>query len=214
MGLIKEAVKYDLSTAKEVIKSTTDPECGVLKRPGEPKGFYYFSHQTCDAENGIITDVSVTPANANDCTVHTAQLENQIDKFGFKTESICADAAYDNSEVYDTMLKRGIKTYISKKSKPNQKANYTDKFSPEKFTFDSDKNLYICPTKKELRYSCYNKNKHLKRYQAQKRDCFNCPFKQQCIGKSANLRYIERNMHEEARQIQVKIFTLLSTKLL
>ena len=187
-----------------VIKSTTDHECGILNRPGKPKGFYYLSHQTCDAENGIITDVIVTPANVNDCTVHTARLEKQIDKFGFKTESICADAGYDNSEVYDAMLKRGIKTYIPKKSKPSEKANYTDDFRPEKFAYDSAGNFYICPAEKELHYSCYNKKNRVKRYRAKKRDCLNCPLKQQCIGKSNHPRQIERNMHEEARQIQVK----------
>ena len=204
IGLIKEPVKYDSNKTKLVIKSTTDHECGILNRPGKPKGFYYLSHQTCDAENGIITDVIVTPANVNDCTVHTARLEKQIDKFGFKTESICADAGYDNSEVYDAMLKRGIKTYIPKKSKPSEKANYTDDFRPEKFAYDSAGNFYICPVGKELHYSCYNKKNRVKRYRAKKRDCLNCPLKQQCIGKSNHPRQIERNMHEEARQIQVK----------
>ena len=158
----------------------------------------------CDAANGIITDVLVTPANVNDCAVHTVRLEEQIEKFGFETESICADAGYDSSEVYEAMLKRGIKTYIPKKSKPTGKANYKNDFCPERFDYDSKQNFYICPAGKELHYSCYNKKNHVKRYQAKKYDCLCCRFKQWCIGKSSNPRQIERNMHEEARQIQFK----------
>lgn len=92
IGLIEEPVTYSSNKTKLVTKSTTDPECGMLNRTGKPKGFYYLSHQTCDAANGIITDVLVTPANVNDSAVHTARLEEQIEKFGFKTESVCADA--------------------------------------------------------------------------------------------------------------------------
>ncbi|MGM9585240.1 MAG: transposase [Faecousia sp.] len=94
------------------------------------------NHQTSDAESGIITDVFVTPGNVNDCTPHTNRLETQIDKFGFETEAVCADAGYDNSEVYDAMLKRGIRTYIPTKRKPNNTPSYTEGFEPETFTYD------------------------------------------------------------------------------
>ena len=68
LGLIKEPVEYDETKTKEVTKSQTDPECGLLKRPGKPNGFHYLNHQTCDSDNGIITDVFVTSANVNDAT--------------------------------------------------------------------------------------------------------------------------------------------------
>ena len=113
-GLLDEPVTYPEKT-RAITKSTTDPESGLMNRPGKPNAFCYLNHQTSDAESGIITDVFVTPGNVNDCTPHTSRLETQIDKFGFETEAICADAGYDNSEVYDAMLRRGIRTYIPKK---------------------------------------------------------------------------------------------------
>ena len=61
------------------------------------------------------------------------------------------------------MLKRGIKTYIPKKSKPTGKANYKNDFCPERFDYDSKQNFYICPAGKELHYSCYNKKNRVKR---------------------------------------------------
>ena len=110
-GLLEEPVTYSEKT-KTVTKSTTDPESGLMNRPGKPNAFCYLNHQTSDAESGIITDVFVTPGNVNDCTPHTSRLETQIDKFGFETEAVCVDAGYDNSEVYDAMLRRGIRTYM------------------------------------------------------------------------------------------------------
>lgn len=201
MGLIKEPVVYPEKT-KSVTKSITDPDSGLLNRPGKPNAFCYLNHQTTDAENGIITDVFVTPANVNDCSPHTERLEHQIDKFGFETESVCADAGYDNAEVYDAMLKRNIKTYIPRRQKPVVNCNYEEDFNPGNFQYDSNKNVYICPAGKELHYRSYLKQKGYKRYVAKKKDCMSCPYKEQCIGKSNNPRKIERNMHEEARREQ------------
>lgn len=203
MGLIKEPVVYPEKT-KSVTKSITDPDSGLLNRPGKPNAFCYLNHQTTDAENGIITDVFVTPANVNDCSPHTERLEHQIDKFGFETESVCADAGYDNAEVYDAMLKRNIKTYIPRRQKPVVNCNYEEDFNPGNFQYDSNKNVYICPAGKELHYRSYLKQKGYKRYIAKKKDCMSCPYKEQCIGKSNNPRKIERNMHEEARREQAK----------
>ena len=202
-GLLDEPVTYPDKT-KTVTKSTTDPESGLMNRPGKPNAFCYLNHQTSDAESGIITDVFVTPGNVNDCTPHTSRLETQIDKFGFETEAVCADAGYDNSEVYDAMLRRGIRTYIPKKRKPNNTPSYTEGFEPEAFTYDSEEDVYICPQGKILAYSCYNKKGQKKRYLAARKDCSNCPCRQQCIGSSKNSRMVERMLHEEARQEQAK----------
>lgn len=43
-----------------------------------------------------------------------------------------------------------------------------------------------------------------KRYLAAKKDCSNCPCRQQCVGSSKNSRMVERMLHEEARQEQAK----------
>ena len=81
MGLIKEPVVYPEKT-KSVTQSITDPDSGLLNRPGKPNAFCYLDHQTTDAENGIITDVFVTAGNEHDSTPHSKRLEHQIDKFG------------------------------------------------------------------------------------------------------------------------------------
>ena len=199
----KEPVKKKTTRSHKRV-SRTDPEAGHMKRPGKPNAFCYLNHQTSDAECGIITDVFVTPGNVNDCTPHTSRLEIQIDKLGFKTEAICADAGYDNTEVYDAMLKRGIQTYIPKKRKPNNASSYTNGFEPEAFSYNPEEDFYVCPQGKILEYSCYNKKAQKKRYLAAKKDCCNCPCRQQCMGNSKNGRLIERLMHEEARQEQMK----------
>ena len=48
------------------------------------------------------------------------------------------------------------------------------------------------------------KAKALKVYKPQKGDCDNCPFYDQCMGKSKNIRSLEVHLHERARKEQSK----------
>ena len=200
MGLIKEPVVYPEKT-KSVTQSITDPDSGLLNRPGKPQGFHYLSHQTCDSENGIITDVFVTSGNITDCVPHTSRLEHQIDKFGFETEAVCADTGYDSNEVYNAMLHRNIKTFIPERGRSGV-ANYEVEFDPRFFIYLEEQDEYICPAGKVLRFSNYSKKNRRKRYLAKSKDCRNCPFREKCLGKSKNARMIERSLHEDARAIQ------------
>ena len=201
LGLIKEPIEYDTSKTKSVTKSSTDPECGMMKRPGKPVGFHYLDHQTCDAENGIITDVYVTAGNEHDSTPHTQRLEYQIDKFEMKTEAICADASDDSGEVHNAMLNRNIKTFIPERTRSGT-PNYEPAFDPKVFTYDEERDIYVCPAGKVLRYSGYRKKDRRKRYTAKKADCLSCQYKEQCNGHTKNPRMIDRTLHEKARSIQ------------
>lgn len=203
LGLIKEPVEYDTAKTKEVTKSITDPECGLMKRPGKPIGFHYLDHQTCDSKHGIITDVFVTAGNVHDSTPHTARLKYQIDKFDLKTEAICADASYDSGEVYDSMLKLNIKTFIPERSRSGT-PNYESEFDPKNFTYCETEDKIICPAGNELTFSTYRKKDRRKRYSAGKSDCKECPHKNPCIGNSKNPRNVDRSLHEEARSVQRK----------
>ena len=203
-GLIKEPVKYENCKTKKVTKSTTDPECGLMKQAEKPIGFHYLDHQTCDAKCGIITDVFVTAGNSTDYPIHVGRLEYQMSKFNLTPEAICADGGYDSREVYQAMLKAGIKTYIPPRNKPTTNCNYTEKYRPENFRYDVDHDQYICPAGKSLKYTSYHKGKGYKRYAATQTDCQKCKYKEQCIGKSQIGRQIGRHLHEEAKVTQMK----------
>lgn len=201
-GLIKEPVTYDTEKTREITQSVTDPESGLLHRPGKPNAFCYLDHQTCDAENGIITDVYVTPGNVHDAVPHTGRLEYQIDKFDFPTEAICADASYDSGEVYNAMMKRKIKALIPTREFPQAGAKFSEGFDRTAFSYDCTKDVYICPAGKEMYYFSYSKSNRRKKYHTSRGTCMNCPYRQQCIGDSSNARVMERHLHAEAQELQ------------
>lgn len=55
--------------------SLTDPDSGLLGRPGKPDGMHYLSHQSVDAVHGIVVDVAVTAGNTNDSEPYLARIE-------------------------------------------------------------------------------------------------------------------------------------------
>ena len=183
---------------KEIKVSQTDPDSGYMHRPGKPNGFYYLSHQTCDSEHGLITDVFVTPGNVNDRTVHSERIQYQLDKYGFETEVISADKGYDSSEIHADMLERGIQTYI-----PRQKINTAEgRFKPSDYTYDEVTDTYRCPGGQTIPFSIYNPKLGGKNYRSKEKGCRDCPHRAKCISEKAKYKQIFRTLNQSAYEIQ------------
>lgn len=178
-----------LAEKREIAVNKTDPESGYMNRPGKPKGFYYLDHQTCDGKNGLITDVFVTSGNVNDCTVHADRIKYQIDKFGFQTEGVCADKAYDVSEIHRDMLERGIRTFIPPKDPRN---NDNGLFPTNDFRYDQEENTYTCPNGQVLTFSNYMPKSATMCYSCKRSICKNCTMRTQCISDKTSFRKVYR----------------------
>src|SRR5262245_36338417 len=74
-------------------------------------------------------------------------------------------------------------------------------FSREDFTFDKERNVYICPAGKTLTTTgrLVNDGETLL-YMASMRHCRGCPLKAQCCPK-APFRRVPRSIYEEARDV-------------
>jgi len=164
---------------KYVRKSLTDPDSGVLNRPGKPKGFHYMSHQSVDGKSGIITDVYVAPASTDDCVPYVDRIKYQIDKYGFNIKEVGIDKGYDYVEIYKGMHDLGIKAYTALR-RPTHPSG--DVFSVKDFTYDDVRDKYICPCGKELEYTSIDTENYSKRYRSHKQDCQACPIKTKCLG--------------------------------
>ena len=145
-GVYPKHRKEKKKAYKELVKSPADPDAGFMKRTGKPLGFYYLSHQTCDARHGLITDVHTTPGNVPDSTVHSERIKRQIAVFGFKPEAVCADSAYDSSEIHKDMLDMGIRTYIPKRNLPKPASGV---FSEADFIYDRESDTLTCLSSSE-----------------------------------------------------------------
>ena len=203
--LIKETNKTSPKAkekTKEIKVSTSDPDSGILNRPGKPNGFHYLSHNTVDGNSGIITDVHVTSGNTKDSTPHSERIQTQIEKFNFDTKEVGADATYDTGEIHSDMLRMDIKTFIPKHRQVNPNEGLF--FTPKDFNYNHENNCYICPNNCILKYSTFKKGNGLKTYSASTKDCRICPLKNQCISGKGKCRSIHRPYHQAEIDIQRK----------
>ena len=198
-GVYPKHRKEKKKAYKELVKSPVDPDAGFMKRTGKPLGFYYLSHQTCDARHGLITDVHTTPGNIPDSTVHSERIKRQIAVFGFRPEAVCADSAYDSSEIHKDMLDMGIRTYIPKRNLPKPASGV---FSEADFKYDRESDTLMCPNACQLIFSNYRDRLGQKRYKASAAECSACPLRSRCISEAAKYRMVERAYFKWASEEQ------------
>ena len=126
--------------------SITDPEAGMLRRPGKPEGMHCLSHQSVDAAHGIVVDV-VTPGNTSDSEPYLARIEHMRNHLGLNIETAGADSAYGTSLIYRAMEDMGIHLHTPGATGG---VNYKVEFTREAFEYKKEKDCFICPAGKEL----------------------------------------------------------------
>lgn len=112
--------------------STTDPDAGMLNRPGKPEGMHDLRHQSVDAAHGIVVDVAVTPGNVNDSKPYLERIEYMRNHLGLNIQRAGADSAYGTSLIRRTLEDMGIQLYTPKATGG---VNYKVEFIREDFTY-------------------------------------------------------------------------------
>jgi len=195
LGLPEIERKAPHSKQAEQVRSVTDPESGWLVRPGKPDGFHYLSHQTIDAENGIIVDVSVTPGNTHDSVPYIEQIDrvmNTLDAMDIEAQAVSTDAAYDTAAIHKELEDRELAVYIAKTdSGDSSKTEY----KRDDFTYNRETDDFTCPAGQTLplRGTQRLENGIYRQYRSSREDCRNCSHSSKCLAPSQKSRRI--NVH-------------------
>ncbi len=72
--------------------------------------------------------------------------------------------------------KKGIRAYIPMPDLDHR----TEFFSAEQFRFEAERDVYVCPAGKELRFDRPHSTERSLRYRARAKDCNHCPLKAKC----------------------------------
>jgi transposase len=178
-----------------VQKSSTDPDAGMLHRPGKPRGFHYLGHVTLDAAHGIILDTFVTPGNVNDHEPYISRLRRIRQRFSLQLRDVAADKGYDFAEVHKGLEDLGLTGYIPHY---DRRAGEGTRFSTQAFEYDTQADAYRCPAGSTLRFTHVQTYGILKIYAASVRDCRPCPLREQCIPASQRYRRVKRPIYQDA----------------
>lgn len=171
--------------------NTHDPDARAQAKPGQPYGFYYqVSFSSCPM-SGLIFDATAEGFESAQTAV------DHVDFDPFDVDELCADSLYDNGRMLAELIERGVLPYVPRKShdKPGQ-------LSKDRFDYDADRDMYICPGGKELKHSRYDENRRAHFYTAKMSDCAHCPLKARCT--TAKRRTVTRNDDQWARERTVR----------
>ena len=187
----KEVVKE----TKEIRVSTTDPECGFMSRENKQEMFCYLDHRTTDMKFNIITDVYVTPGNVHDSVPYLSRLDRQVQRFGFEVEAVALDSGFLTSPICKGLSDRNIFGVIAhRRYHPT-----TGLFPKWKFTYDKERELYICPNNQVLTY-CTTNREGYKEYKSDSKNCENCPLLSQCTRSKNKVKVVTRHVWEEHKE--------------
>ena len=158
---------------KEILESTTDPECGVFHKGEHKKCFAYAAQTGCD-KHGYVMGVTVNPGNVHDSVAFDGLYDELTEKHP-EIEIVAADSAYktpwickkitDDNRIMSMPYKR-----------PNGKDGF---FRPHEYVYDEYYDCVICPENQILKYSTTNRDGY-REYKSNKCICQNCPSREKC----------------------------------
>lgn len=150
--------------------NTTDPDCAMMhSRQGSHAG--YNAQTVVDEKNGLIVSSDVVNEN-NDLHQFAKQTEKAVETLRKKPQAACADAGYSNIKELAKIENQGIKVIVPNRRQASDKP--VGAFDKCNFKYDRDRDIYICPEGKILRYTGTDLERGRKEYCAEPRVCKGC----------------------------------------
>ena len=176
--------------------SPSDPAAAWTTRGRHKVMFGYSLNYLIDMENAVILDVEATPTRiSKEVDATETMIERTEERFDLKPNHVAADVAYGTGEMLGWLVEREIDPHIPVWDK-SERDDGT--FMRADFSYDSDRDIYICPAGKTLTTTGRMSDGKTLYYRASKLDCDLCPFKMKCCPKSPERR-VSRDINEPAR---------------
>jgi hypothetical protein len=176
--------------------SPTDPTAAWTRRGRHKVMFGYSLNYLIDMESSVIVDVEATPTRiSKEVDAAAAMIERVAERFALKPDHVAGDVAYGTGEMLGWLVGRRIDPHILVWDQT--KVAPEGKFTRADFTYDRQRDRYICPAGKALKTSGTVLDGTTIKYMAKRSDCAACPLKSQCT--SGRERRISRDVNQDAR---------------
>lgn len=185
------ACKSNKEEKEKARVSMTDPECRIMKQSDSGYAPSYNVQISTDAKEKIIVGVGATQSGS-DYEELIPAVERIKENMGDVPKEMVVDGGFVSRENVLAMDDKGIDLIGSVGDKSNQSKGQFDKrgiapeFRPDRFTYDSVSDTYICPEGKVLKYEGKEElaGRRNYKYRASAKDCQGCPFKEKCCPKN------------------------------
>jgi|TARA_B100001971_G_C18212116_1_gene551404 transposase len=191
-----ENILKELQVSGRKSINRTDPECVKIKgRQGSHAG--YNVQSVVDEKHGLIVHTDVVNEN-NDRNQFADQINQANETLENKCSIACADTGYDNTDELKKIDDQEIKVIVPLQQKANK--DKLQSFNKENFTYDQQKDSYVCPEGHILTYRFIDAVKKSKIYKITASSlCRSCNHFNVCT-KSKHGKKIRRLLNEETRE--------------
>src|SRR5499426_1793106 len=177
--------------------SPSDPAAQWTGAMRGPAFLAYANNYLIDVRFGIIVDVEASRAiRQAEVGAAKTMIDRTEERFGLKPERLAADTAYGSAATLNWIVNdKKITPHIPVIDKSKREDG---SLSRQDFTFDKDRNVYVCPQGKLLHTTGKIHDGETILDRARTSDCGPCLLKPKCCPKAPE-RKIPRSIHEDAR---------------
>ena len=179
--------------------SPSDPAAQWTGAMRGPAFFAYADNYLVDVKFGVIVDVEATRAiRQAEVGAAKTMIDRTEERLGLKPERLAADTAYGSAATLNWIVnEKKIAPHIPVIDRSTREDGTLSRVD---FTFDKDRNVYVCPMGKLLKTTGRILAEHKFRYTAKSYDCGPCPLKSKCCPNTPQ-RMIPRDVNEDARDV-------------
>lgn len=175
--------------------SPTDPAAAWNTKEGRGR-FGYFTNCMIDTAHAVIVDVEATPARmAQEIVAAKTMLDRLASAHNIEPDILAADKGYGTGPFLAWLKDREVTAHIPVLDRQRQSEGL---LSREAFTFDAERNCFICPQGKILKHRTSQATTRIHTYRAKPTDCRTCPMREQCT--RSDRRTLSVPFDEAARQ--------------
>jgi len=207
-----QAVQSDPEKRQKARVSTTDPEARIMQQPGGGFAPGYNVQISSDAKADLIVGMGVTQA-ANDTGELVPAIERIEANLGEVPQQVVVDGGFINQGAILAMEAQGIDLigpmpdHASQTVAAMEKRGVAPEFFPQAFTYDAERNCYVCPAGRDLAFESQEKGEGSARYRyrAKLADCQSCPSKGKCCPNSQRRSLVRSEEPPEVRRHREKM---------
>jgi len=171
--------------------STTDPDAVAMKASGQKAALGYHDHYVIDGGKArIILHALVTPADVMENQPMLDLLRRVIFRWRVHPQRVIADTTYGTAENIHAIEESGIRAYTPL---PDWEQR-TPYYGASHFTYDAERDVYLCPQGATLRRRKANTTRQCVHYRADAVVCNACLVKAACTAGTSG-RQIVRSFH-------------------
>ena len=185
--------------------STTDPDAGVVSRPGLAARARYKNHRAVDNACGIITACVTTSGTVDDGRLLPRLVRAHEATTGHAVAVCVADSHYGTLNNYRYLHPRGVRCHMADHGETGGQPSRGTVYPATAFVYDAASDTFQCPGGQTLRRHSDDPSTRRRTYQAPKGACDACPLRASCTqartGRGRQVkRYHDQDLLDAARR--------------